>query len=361
MRNDTSRQWAMLTPLGPGEVLTAQAQQAEAAGLAGIFVPEIYSSPFMSLGYCAAVTERVQLASGILNAFASSPFEIAMTAMDLDRVSGGRLVLGLGTSIRAWSEGPYGMPGYGKPVAHIRETIDVIRLVIAKSHTGELDRYDGAYHRHDWSTFLGPFAPPVRSGCRSGLPATSGPDAPDAPGGRALRGVHRPPDPRDQVDAEPGAQRVSGGAPHRRQGPQGHPLERLAVGGGQLRPGRGPRRRAHDRRVLRGHATVRADVRRDGVREGGAGLLEAFERKDMAGWVGAVSDDMAQTFVVLGGADACRRRVAEVWDLADSFCLVPPLGGLPPEKICSTPAASPRPSTPELRPGRAIRARPGPG
>jgi alkanesulfonate monooxygenase SsuD/methylene tetrahydromethanopterin reductase-like flavin-dependent oxidoreductase (luciferase family) len=101
----------------PGEVLTAQAQQAEAAGLAGIFVPEIYSSPFMGLGYCAAVTERVQLASGIVNAFASSPFEIAMTAMDLDRVSGGRLVLGLGTSIKAWSEGFYGMPGYGKPVA----------------------------------------------------------------------------------------------------------------------------------------------------------------------------------------------------------------------------------------------------
>jgi alkanesulfonate monooxygenase SsuD/methylene tetrahydromethanopterin reductase-like flavin-dependent oxidoreductase (luciferase family) len=97
MRNDTSRQWALLTPLVPGEVLTAQAQQAEAAGLAGIFVPQIYSSPFMGLGYCAAVTERVQLASGILNAFASSPFEIAMTAMDLDRVSGGRLVLGLGT------------------------------------------------------------------------------------------------------------------------------------------------------------------------------------------------------------------------------------------------------------------------
>jgi alkanesulfonate monooxygenase SsuD/methylene tetrahydromethanopterin reductase-like flavin-dependent oxidoreductase (luciferase family) len=91
--------------LVPGEVLTAQAQQAEAAGLAGIFVPEIYSSPFMGLGHCAAVTERVLLASGILNAFASSPFEIAMTAMDLDRVSGGRLVLGLGTSIRGMERG----------------------------------------------------------------------------------------------------------------------------------------------------------------------------------------------------------------------------------------------------------------
>ena len=60
---------------------------------------------------------------------------------------------------------------------------------------------------------------------------------------------------------------------------------------------------------------------------------EALGRKDMAGWVGAVSNEMAKTFVVLGSPDACRRRVAEVWDLADSFCLVPPLGGLPPEKV----------------------------
>jgi alkanesulfonate monooxygenase SsuD/methylene tetrahydromethanopterin reductase-like flavin-dependent oxidoreductase (luciferase family) len=60
---------------------------------------------------------------------------------------------------------------------------------------------------------------------------------------------------------------------------------------------------------------------------------EAFERKDMTGWVGAVSDEMAETFVVLGTADDCRQRVAEVWDLADSFCLVPPIGGLPPDKL----------------------------
>lgn len=60
---------------------------------------------------------------------------------------------------------------------------------------------------------------------------------------------------------------------------------------------------------------------------------EAFERKDMTGWVGAVTDEMAETFVVLGSADDCRRRVAEVWDVADSFCLVPPIGGLPPDKL----------------------------
>src|SRR5436309_12160947 len=101
MQNDTSRQWAALTPFVPGELLAQQAQQVESLGMAGIFVPEIYSSPFMGLGFCAAVTERIKLGNGITNAFASSPFEIAMTAMDLDRVSGGRLVLGLGTSVRS--------------------------------------------------------------------------------------------------------------------------------------------------------------------------------------------------------------------------------------------------------------------
>jgi alkanesulfonate monooxygenase SsuD/methylene tetrahydromethanopterin reductase-like flavin-dependent oxidoreductase (luciferase family) len=61
--------------------------------------------------------------------------------------------------------------------------------------------------------------------------------------------------------------------------------------------------------------------------------VEAFERGDLAGWVGAVTDEMAETFVILGPPDECRKRLEEVWDLADSFCLVPPIGGLPPEKI----------------------------
>ncbi|MGH2577185.1 MAG: LLM class flavin-dependent oxidoreductase, partial [Actinomycetota bacterium] len=126
MQNDVSRQWSFLTPFVPGEVLTAQAQQIESMGLAGIFVPEIYSSPWMGLGYLAGVTERVQLANGIQIAFTSSPFEIAMTAMDLDRVCGGRYVLGLGTSIKTWVEGFHGMPGYGKPVEHLRETVELI-------------------------------------------------------------------------------------------------------------------------------------------------------------------------------------------------------------------------------------------
>ena len=51
MQNDISRQWAFLTPFVPGEMLTAQAKQIESLGMAGIFVPEIYSDPFMGMGF----------------------------------------------------------------------------------------------------------------------------------------------------------------------------------------------------------------------------------------------------------------------------------------------------------------------
>ena len=98
-----------------------------------------------------------------------------------------------------------------------------------------------------------------------------------------------------------------------------------------------------------------------GFGEQARACCEAFERKDMTGWVGAVSDEMAETFVVLGTADDCRRRVAEVWDLADSFCLVPRSAACRRTSSCSTPAASSRPST--ARQGRpsTTRARVGPG
>ena len=57
-----------------------------------------------------------------------------MTAIDLDRLSDGRFVLGLGTSTRMWVEDIYGMPGYGKPLAHLRETVELIRLIIGASN-----------------------------------------------------------------------------------------------------------------------------------------------------------------------------------------------------------------------------------
>src|ERR1700735_2804656 len=71
----------------------------EKAGLDIVLVPETYSYDAVSqLGYLAAKTERLQLASGILQFYSRTPALTAMTAAGLDYVSGGRFVLGLGAS-----------------------------------------------------------------------------------------------------------------------------------------------------------------------------------------------------------------------------------------------------------------------
>ena len=91
-----------LTTVASSEVFT-QARQVEQIGMAGIQAWQVWAAPWPTLSHCAAVTERVQLASGLANALTRSPFETALTAIDIDRLSGGRFILGLGPSIRAWT------------------------------------------------------------------------------------------------------------------------------------------------------------------------------------------------------------------------------------------------------------------
>jgi hypothetical protein len=144
----------------PASAVAAQAKMQEDAGLDGLLAPQLYSTPFIPLAIAATATSRIRLLSGIALAFTRSPYETALAAMDMDRISGGRFILGLGCSVRALSEEIYGMP-YGKPLEHMREVVEIIRSVIGKAHTGELKRYEGIYHKHDFTTleWLSPPSP----------------------------------------------------------------------------------------------------------------------------------------------------------------------------------------------------------
>jgi len=93
----------------------------------------VYGPPFITLAAAAVSTERVKLASGIAIAPVRSPFETAMSAVDMDHLSGGRFILGLGTSVHAWTSGVFGTPKY-KPVSHLRETVAAVRHIVAGAH-----------------------------------------------------------------------------------------------------------------------------------------------------------------------------------------------------------------------------------
>jgi len=109
-----------------------QVAELERAGLDMVWVAEAYGFDAVSLmGYLAAVTETVQIASGILPIYTRTPTLLAMTAAGVDALSGGRCQLGLGASGPQVIEGWHGV-AYDRPLGRTREIIEICRQVWAR-------------------------------------------------------------------------------------------------------------------------------------------------------------------------------------------------------------------------------------
>ncbi|RKS74528.1 F420-dependent oxidoreductase-like protein [Actinomadura pelletieri DSM 43383] len=114
----------------------------EKAGLDVVYVAEAYSFDAVSqLGYIAAKTRRLEIASGILQLYTRTPTLMAMTAAGLDFVSDGRFTLGIGASGPQVIEGFHGVP-YTAPLGRTREIIEICRKVWRR----ELLRHEGRHY-----------------------------------------------------------------------------------------------------------------------------------------------------------------------------------------------------------------------
>ncbi len=123
--------------------VAAEVADLEKAGLDIVFVPEAYSFDAVSaLGYLAAKTERVELASGIMQIYTRTPSLTAMTAAGLDFVSDGRFLLGLGASGPQVVEGFHGVP-YDAPIGRTRELVEICRKVWRRERL----EYQGKYYQ----------------------------------------------------------------------------------------------------------------------------------------------------------------------------------------------------------------------
>ena len=121
----------------------AEVAELEKAGLDVVWVPEAYSYDAPSaMGYLAARTERVTIASGILPIYSRTPSLLAMTAAGVDYLSDGRCMLGLGASGPQVIEGFHGVP-YLAPVGRIREIIDICRMVWRRERV----QHDGKHYQ----------------------------------------------------------------------------------------------------------------------------------------------------------------------------------------------------------------------
>lgn len=114
---------------------------ADQLGYDVVWAAEAYGNDVVStLAYVAALTERVDIGSAVMQIPGRTPAMTAMTAAGLDSLSGGRFRLGLGVSGPQVSEGWHGVR-YDKPLARTREYIDIVRMALRRRRV----RYDGEH------------------------------------------------------------------------------------------------------------------------------------------------------------------------------------------------------------------------
>ncbi len=140
------------------EELKVLAKMAENAGFHSIWATELYRTSFQQISAALSVTKNILLGSSVALSFTRSPLITALTAMDIDELSNGRLILGLGSGARRTNERFHGVT-HGKPVKHIKECVELIRDIIRNSHRDKHIRYEGEYYDIDMKGYKRPFVP----------------------------------------------------------------------------------------------------------------------------------------------------------------------------------------------------------
>ncbi len=145
-----------------GTPLTAVGEQAhslEMIGYSGGWSIEAANDPFLPLALAAEHTAALELGTAIAVAFARNPMTLASTAWDLQGLSRGRLILGLGSQIKPHITKRFSMP-WSHPAARMRELILAIRAIWDTWLTGAPLAFRGEFYTH---TLMTPFFSPDRS------------------------------------------------------------------------------------------------------------------------------------------------------------------------------------------------------
>ena len=140
-------------PTGRGDAAAA----AEADGYSAAWVTEVGHDPLMMLAAAAGRTTSLALGTSIVVAFGRSPLITATQANDVQILSRGRLLLGLGSQIKPHIEKRYSMP-WSRPAARMREYVLALRAIWSAWNDGTALNFRGEFYRH---TLMTPFFSPA--------------------------------------------------------------------------------------------------------------------------------------------------------------------------------------------------------
>jgi probable F420-dependent oxidoreductase len=296
------------------------AQRAEAAGFHSVWTIEFFNQHgFVRLAAVGAATARVQLGTGIAYAFMRTPMLAATAAMDIDEISGGRTILGLGSGTRSMNQNWYSIPFDSPPAPRMREAVELIRAAIAAQKGGGL-RFDGEHYKISIPMYARPGA------ARAEIPIY-------------IAGVNR------------GMIRTAAAVA---DGLVGHPIyTRKYIAEKVLPELEGSRcelapyvicsvsddvdqARREARAQIAFYYTTRLyhsvlDVH--GWREVGEACAAAFRKGDFAGMSDAVPDELVDAIAIAGRPDEVRDRLRQWEGLTEHPLLYPPTVGASPERV----------------------------
>ncbi len=128
-----------------------RARVLERDGYSGLLTAETSHDPFLPLALAAPRTERIELMTAIAVGFARNPMVLAQVAWDLQALSQGRFLLGLGSQIQAHITKRFSMP-WSRPAARMEEMIGAIRAIWEAWQTGDRLNFRGDFYRHTLMT-----------------------------------------------------------------------------------------------------------------------------------------------------------------------------------------------------------------
>lgn len=130
---------------GPLEGISSAAKMVEDHGLDSVWTAETSTSAFIPAAFAAQATDRVRIGTAIALAFPRSPGTTAMTALDVDELSGGRFILGLGSQVKRVNEQRFSTP-FEHPAPKMREYAQAIRAFIG-GYFGEEPNFEGRFYK----------------------------------------------------------------------------------------------------------------------------------------------------------------------------------------------------------------------
>lgn len=313
---------------GPMAGVQHLAKMVEDHGYDSVWTAETGSTAFVQATLAAAVTSKARIGTAIAMAFPRSPAITALTALDIDEVSGGRFILGLGSQVKRVNEERFSTP-FSHPAPRMREYAQAVRAFIG-GYFGEEPSFAGRFYNitmSPWPRFPQPVRrdiPIMFAAVNERMQQVSG-EVADGVIGHPMTSV-------DYIKKVVLPNIAKGAAKAGRKPDEIELVQQVII---SIHPDRQEALR-EVKQQIGFYATTRTYtpvLATHGFEDVVPHLREAFGQKDMAKLASLVTDEMADTFAIYGEADEVKEKASRFEGLASELTVSGPWYRVEPQRL----------------------------